>query len=106
VSATDNLATLREGLRLKLRRAGSRRIVQEQFVGADQSADGSWVEKGTLEDHEADWYAEHVVTPEGTVIRDHQGPLSEHRGHGSDRPELREARDRPKRAKSRRAHRA
>ncbi len=100
VSAADSLPALRSSLGLKLRRAGSRRVVQQQFVGASRSADGSWVEKATLQDHESGRYLEHLVGPHGTVIHHDEGPLSEHKGHGSDKPELRTAREGAKQART------
>ena len=98
VSASDGL-TFHDGLGLKLRREGSPRVVQEQFVGAEQSADGSWVDKSILRDHEADKYVERVVRPDGTVT-DNEERLSEHRGHGSDKPDLRAAREAAKRTRA------
>ena len=98
VGAADSL-TLQSSLGLKLRRADSPRVVQEQSVGAALSADGSWVEKSTLHDREADRYLEHVVGPDGTVIHHEEGRLSQHRDHGSDKPELRPARDAARRTR-------
>lgn len=100
VSAADSVLALRSSLGLKLRRAGSRAVVQQQFVGAERSADGSWVEKATLQDHESDRYLEHVVDPEGTMIHHDEGPLSEHKGRGSDKPGLRAARDAAKQTRA------
>ena len=71
------------------RRSGRSRggIVLTSFHGDDQSADGSWVKKDRIEDRERDRYYEHVVAEDGTVLRHEDEPLSEHRGHGSDRPD-------------------
>ena len=98
MSASDGL-TFHGGLGLKLRRAGSPKVVQEQFVGVEQSADGSWVDKSILRDHEADSYVERVVRPDGTVT-DNEERLSEHRSHGSDKPAPRAAREAAKRTRA------
>lgn len=96
-TAFDALLQLRSSLKTSLRRAGSSRVVQEQFVGDEQSADDTWVSKTVLRDRESDRYVETVIRPDGTGLH-REEPLSAHRGHGSDRPELREARDTKKQA--------
>lgn len=99
VTAAASL-TLRGSLNMKLRHAGSAKVVQEQFVGAAKSADGSWVEKATRQDREADRYLEHITGPDGSVLHHDEGPLSEHWGHGSDKSELRAPRDAAKQARA------
>jgi hypothetical protein len=47
-----------------------------------------WVDKFWRKDKPADRYIERVVTEEGEVLKDVDEPLSAHRGHGSDKPEL------------------
>jgi len=66
--------------------SGRRRAVSEGVFGDERSADGSWVHKEWYINREQDLYRELVVAEDGTVLRDVEEPLSEHRGHGSDRP--------------------
>jgi hypothetical protein len=47
-----------------------------------------WVDKFWRKDKPADRYIERVVTEEGEVLKDVDEPLSAHRDHGSDKPEL------------------
>ena len=95
---------MRSSLGLKHIRGETGRIAQEQFVGAEQSADSSWVDKAVVRHYEDDLYREEISYPDGTTTRQ-EGRLSDHRGHGSDKPELRAQRDRAK-AETRQAHEA
>jgi hypothetical protein len=51
-----------------------------------------WVDKYWRKDKPANRYVEHVVIEAGEVLRDADEPLTEHFGHGSDKPELRATR--------------
>ena len=95
---------MRSSLGLKHVRGETGKVAQEQFVGAQQSVDGSWVEKAVVRHHEDDLYREEISYPDGTTTR-REERLSDHRGHGSDKPDLRAQRDRAK-AETRRAHKA
>lgn len=78
--------TLHERLDLKAKRLGSKRPFMEQRVGDDQNRkSGRWSKIHRLIDRENDRYVEHIADEEGIVVRDVDVPLSEHRGHGSDR---------------------
>jgi hypothetical protein len=59
-----------------------------------------WVDKFWRKDKPADRYIERVVTEGGEVLRDVDEPLSEHFGHGSDKPQLRAAREAEKALKA------
>ena len=92
--------TIHGALRTQLRRGGSSKVVQDGFVGSIQSADGTWVERSQVKDREADHYVEVITAADGSEIYRDEGPLSEHRGHGSDKPALRKARDDARRDKA------
>lgn len=100
--SVEDSVTMRSSLAIKHVRGKTGTTAQEQFVGADQSVDGSWVDKAVVRDYEKDLYREQIVFPDGTTTRQEE-PLSEHRGHGSDKPELRAERDRAK-SEKREAH--
>ncbi len=101
-TATEGISTLRGSLQTKLTRGDTGDVAHEQFVGADQSrADGSWTEKTVLRDHETDRYVERVVRErDGEVLRDVDEALSAHTGRGSDRADLRAAREAARRQKA------
>ena len=94
--------SIRDSLATKLIRGATGEVAQEQFVGADHTkADGSWTEKTVLVDHETDRYVERVVRErDGAIVRDVDEPLSAHTGRGSDRPDLRAAREAARRQKA------
>ena len=91
VQAEDRLLEMRSSLKMKVTRA-SGKVAQVQTVDAPRrSADGTWpAEYGQVFEYEADppRYREHVVTAAGEV-HDEDHPLDQHRGRGSDKPELR-----------------
>lgn len=60
----------------------------EFFEGADISrSDGRWMEKVRIIDKYENRYFESVVDPDtGEIIHQCEELLSDHRGHGSDRP--------------------
>jgi hypothetical protein len=91
----EDSVTMRSSLSLRHIRGRTGKIAQEQFVGAEQSADGSWVHKTVVRHHEDDLYREEISYPDGRTAR-HEERLSDHRGHGSDKPELHAKRDRVK----------
>lgn len=51
---------------------------------------GKWVQKSRTIDHQNDWYEEVVTDPDtGQVLHRCAEPLSRHRGHGSDKRNVR-----------------
>jgi hypothetical protein len=98
----EDKVELHTTLRLRAIRGATGKVAQEQQAGDDlRRSDGTWVEKGVVKDFEADRYLEHVETADGEVLHHDEGRLSEHTGHGSDKPALRLARDRTKAEKHR-----
>jgi len=85
VHVTDTI-TMRDSLDLKAKRPGMKRPFIEQRVGHEQRRDsGRWSKIRRVIDRENDRYIEHITDDDGNVVRDVDVPLSEHRGHGSDR---------------------
>ena len=91
-STADSL-TLHGGLGIKLVRGATGKVAQEQFVGASPSEDGSIAEVTMLRDYETGADVKRVVLEDGTLERDVRGDLRDHTGRGSDRPDLRLARE-------------
>jgi hypothetical protein len=59
------------------------RMFQEQWVGDDfHHASGTWRRLERVIDRTRNWYYEHIVTTDGTVVVHQDCPLTEHRGHG------------------------
>jgi hypothetical protein len=79
------------GLRLKARHGqpGQVRPHHEQRIEPSFWRKGQkWVQRHLRVDHEADEYEETITDPEtGEIIHHSEEPLSEHRGHGADRPD-------------------
>ncbi len=90
--AADGL-TLHGGLGIKLVRGATGKVAQEQFVGASPSEDGRIAQVTMLRDYETGADVKRVVLEDGTVARDVRGDLRTHTGRGSDRPDLRLARE-------------
>jgi hypothetical protein len=61
-------------------------VVMRLFSGAEQSADGTWVHKVSLFDRLNDRRYERVTDEDGNLLHHQDHPLTEHRGHGSDKP--------------------
>jgi hypothetical protein len=83
----------RASVKARQKRPGISGYLVEMFVGKQpRKALGGviigWVDKFWRKDKSADRYIEHVVTEEGEVLKDVDEPLSAHRDHGSDKPEL------------------
>ena len=99
---------MHSSLRLKVIRGATGKVAQEQLVGESQSADGVWVQEVRVLDREADLERHEVSFPDGRPAHRHEGGLSEKRGHGSDKPELRAAREaeRQRRQEARAARKA
>jgi hypothetical protein len=60
----------------------------EESVGGDDlhRKSGKWMHKIRVIDHENDHYKEVVTDPEsGEVVHCQEEPLSQHRGHGSEK---------------------
>ena len=74
-------------LRTKGRRQGEKRPFQEQVVGDDlHRKSGRWMKLHRIIDRENDRYRETVTDPEtGEAVHECDEPLSDHKGHGSDR---------------------
>lgn len=88
------------GLSLKQKRPGIKKALVELFTGRQlRNAVGDFVTKSRRFDRAADRYTEHVRADDGTVLKDVDHPLSEKRGSGSDKPELRAAREAAQKAK-------
>jgi hypothetical protein len=80
--------TMHERVDLKARHEGQGRPFIEQRVGDDlHRASGTWSKVRRVIDRVVPGqyrYIEHVIDHKGTVVRDIDVPLSEHRGHGDD----------------------
>jgi hypothetical protein len=63
--------------------AGNKEPVLEGKSGESRSADGTWAERERAVDRENNRYREKVTLASGEVVQDVDGPLDEHRGHGS-----------------------
>ena len=92
--------SFQSGLGIKLVRGATDKVAMETFEGASQSADGSIAQVTMVRDHETGRDVKHVVLADGTETRRVDGDLREHTGRGSDRPDLREAREADRRAKA------
>lgn len=67
--------------------SAKKRVRQQIFVGADHRvSQGDWVEKERVIDRDRDWYKETVKDKTGKIIHKDEGKLSDHKGHGSDKP--------------------
>jgi len=84
--------TLRSSLGL-IATHGSGEVFHEQYVGDSLSADGVWVREEWVRDKDVDLERHKVVFPDGRPDHRHEGRLTEKRGHGSDKPELRAQRE-------------
>lgn len=61
----------------------------DQMVGQElRVSTGEHVQKERRIDREADAYREIVTDAQGNVIHHDEGKLSDHKGHGSDKPKL------------------
>ena len=66
------------------------RVFTEMKSGEDFHRDsGRWRHLWRLIDRRNDRYVERITEPDGTVVREVEVPLTEHRGHGADRSRLR-----------------
>jgi hypothetical protein len=74
---------IRSRMDLKLRRAGRKKPVMTQKVGAVQSADGTWAHVEQVVDRETGRYRKKVTLQDGTVVKDYDGPIDG--GHGDPR---------------------
>lgn len=87
VTAHGSLAGVQT--RPDFRSGGRRRPVAEFFTGRQPTRDPRspwpWVIKDWLLDRVGDRYREHVVAPDGTVVRNVEESLREHQGRGSAR---------------------
>jgi NAD-dependent SIR2 family protein deacetylase len=85
VVAGDTL-TYHESLKLKLGDSTGKTLL-ESLGGEDLwRKAGKWMRKTRIFDHKNDRYREVVTDPEtGEVVHECDEPLSQHRGHGSDK---------------------
>lgn len=85
VEAHDTL-TLRSSTTAKARTPGKRKPFIEIASGDSFThSTGTWSKRLRVFDRRGDRYRERIEAEDGTVTRDVDVPLSEHRGHGSDR---------------------
>ncbi len=89
-----------ESARVLKYRDGSDRPYEELFAGDDLSVDGTWAHKRSLFAFEADLRVETVIDATGQILHHIAHGLSDHEGHGSNKPALREARAIQKRLRS------
>jgi hypothetical protein len=69
-------------------KVSSGRYAVEEWFGEDLHRDsGEWRNRTRIVDRKNDRYREHIVSPDGTVVRDVEEPLSDHLGRGSARRE-------------------
>jgi hypothetical protein len=91
--SSNSESKIRTSVKVQQKRPGISGFLVEMFVGKQpRKAVGGvvigWVNKVWRKDKPADRYIEHVVTEEGEVLKDVDGPLRAHRGYGSDKSEL------------------
>ncbi|WP_234729988.1 hypothetical protein [Acidocella facilis] len=81
----DLNADIHDRLKLRAKKNGIKKPVQEIFSGDDQrKSKGDWVDKHRLIDRENDRYIETVRDKKtGEIIHHSDEPLTEHWGHGS-----------------------
>lgn len=85
VEAADELG-LHDSLRVRLKGPDEKRAGVEQATGANfHRKSQTWSDVTRVIDRRNDRYVERIVDADGNVVRDVDVPLSEHRGHGSDR---------------------
>ena len=86
---------LRDSIRVKHKRRGFKGknsgkskggLMTDQEVGWQKSADGTWVHKVSVFDRINDRRYELVTTEDGTVLHEQDHQLTQHVGHGSDKP--------------------
>jgi predicted RNA-binding Zn-ribbon protein involved in translation (DUF1610 family) len=84
LSITDTL-TLREGFGFKAKRQGRGKPYIEGKSGDDlHRKTGKWMHLVRVIDRARNWYTERIIDPEtGTVIRNCEEPLTDHRERGS-----------------------
>lgn len=85
--AVSDTVEVHSKVNLKGRRPGMKRPFIEQTAGDDlHRKSGRWMALERVIDRVKDWYHERVTDPRsGEVVHECDEPLSEHRGHGSDR---------------------
>lgn len=85
VTFHDDLSSLRHK-RPGFKSGGRSRLVQQQSSVRQMSSDGVVRTVRRVVDRGRDWYEETVLNPDGSVHHQQAHRLSEHRGHGSDKP--------------------
>src|SRR5574341_186246 len=85
--AVSDTVKLYSKVNVKGKRPGLKRPFIEQTVGDDlHRKTGRWMKFHRIIDRVRDWYSERVTDPDsGEIIHSSEEPLSEHRGHGSDK---------------------
>ncbi|WFU14419.1 hypothetical protein [Bradyrhizobium sp. CB3481] len=79
---------------MKHKRPGKKKPLTEVFTGRQlRKAVGDFINKIRRIDRAGDRYTERVWDDNGVVLKDVEYPLSEKKGSGSDKPELRVARE-------------
>src|SRR5881396_3694238 len=85
--AMSDTVTLHSKVNMKGKRPSMKRPFIEQTVGDDlHRKTGQWMKLHRVIDRLRDWYSEKVTEPaSGEVVHNSEEPLSDHRGHGSDK---------------------
>lgn len=77
---------MRSAVTAKARRPGVKQPIVEVKIGDDlHRMSGTWSQVSRFVDRVEDRYRERVIDADGKVVREVDVPLSEHRGHGSDK---------------------
>jgi hypothetical protein len=87
VQMEEAAVKIRSSLRVKAKAGGKGEPFQEEKIGDDYWwKAGRWTTVQRLIDRRRNRYVERIADPEtGEIIKDVDEPLTEHRGHGSDR---------------------
>ncbi len=93
--STSDRLTIRDRLSRVLGIDARGWVFHKQTISASRSRDGTIVERGQVFDHRWDKYVEDLEFPDGRRVHIEER-LSEHTGHGSDKPELRAERENAK----------
>jgi hypothetical protein len=83
----SDTVTLHSKVNVKGKRPSMKRPFIEQTVGDDlHRKTGQWMKLHRVIDRLRNWYSEKVTDPaSGEVVHSSEEPLSDHRGHGSDK---------------------
>ena len=84
ITTTDESGLeVREDTVLTKKRPGRKSYYEKRKAGDSQSTQtGQWNRREQIVDRDNNRYRKRVVTPDGTVLRDVDEPLSDHQGYG------------------------